>query len=319
MTPQTLATYRCEFTEFQAWASSRRLTLASPAAADRALKQYMEWLLLQREAPQVGRWALFGTCLLKFPHLGRGQHVMPLARASLRGWLKEFPGRVRDPCPLSVAYDIGCNWLAEMTMDGLFRAAALALQVDTYLRPGALFSILRDDLIKPHRAAGLEYQQWMLVVAPSTRKARTKTGEQDDSIVLGIADRSYVKTVASELHFLTQPGTTIFKAVTLAKYEAAFRRSAQELDLHRLRLVPHCLRHTGPSHDRYHGFLSQAGIKDRGKWASDLSVRRYEKHAMLLRQLALLEPDQARRARKSAKDFPRLLLARLAALRSKPP
>lgn len=53
--------------------------------------------------------------------------------------------------------------------------------------------------------------------------------------------------------------------------------------------------------------MSLKDIKSRGKWSSDLSVRRYEKHSTILRQLAKLSSAQHRDVAKASKALPALL------------
>ena len=45
------------------------------------------------------------------------------------------------------------------------------------------------------------------------------------------------------------------------------------------------------SHDIQEGFRSLMAAKARGRWLADSSLRRYEKHAKLTRQLQLLSPS----------------------------
>lgn len=45
--------------------------------------------------------------------------------------------------------------------------------------------------------------------------------------------------------------------------------------------VPYQLRHAGASWDRFKKFRTQLEVKMRGRWASDSSMTRYEKHALL--------------------------------------
>eukprot|EP00959_Pyramimonas_sp_CCMP1952_P295895 6189285-Pyramimonas_sp.AAC.1 len=68
------------------------------------MSDYFEWLRAQREQPQLGRWTLYGYALLRLSHLGRGGHVLPRAEAALRGWLRQMPGHIRDPCPIEAAW-----------------------------------------------------------------------------------------------------------------------------------------------------------------------------------------------------------------------
>jgi integrase len=306
--PSTLAQYQSEVAEFRLWAASSKRSLANALCTDVTLQHYMEWLHHQREAPQVGRWALFGTMLLLFPQLGRGAQVFPLARAALRGWLKLQPGRIRDPAPLEVAWWVASWLLSQGGRLHTLLACAVVLQVDAYLRPGALLGIRKEDIIGPASGMRGRYRGWTLVLAPSARVARTKTGEQDDTVLLGVAGRSFIPKVASYLLSCTAAGQLVFGDISMALYERKIHAASEALGLAKLRLVPHVFRHTGPSNDAYHQQLTLNDIQARGKWRSALSVRRYEKHATLLRQLALLTKSQQGAADSAARDLPTKLM-----------
>ena len=106
----------------------------------------------------------------------------------------------------------------------------------------------------------------------------------------------------------------LFDSLTFAAYGRFLVRAAQALGLGQLGIAPHALRHTGPSVDALSG-MSFADIKERGFWASDLSVRRYKKAAMLLRQLNRLSAPQQRDARQALLTLPVQLRAALRQLR----
>lgn len=55
------------------------------------------------------------------------------------------------------------------------------------------------------------------------------------------------------------------------------------------------LRHAGPSHDRLHKLRSALAVKLRGRWQSDSSVRRYEQHARIQKEMEKL-PKKVRDA-----------------------
>ncbi|CAK0870936.1 unnamed protein product [Prorocentrum cordatum] len=303
----TLHTYKAEVGEFEAWAAGRVRSLRTHEAADSAMSDYFEWLYAQREQPQIGRWALYGYALLRLSHLGRGGHVLPRAKAALRGWIRQMPGRIRDPCPIEAAWLI-VQWLLLKNQAFYFWCAlAVVLQVDTYVRPGALMGIKREDLLPPIRQRGSRYTDWGLVLSPSTRAGKTKSGEQDDTLVIGILDRTFVKDVAAFLHGSAHDGERVFRHLTLPSYEKSIKEASEALELDALRIVPHCFRHTGPSTDAYLNALSIQQIQDRGKWKCPASVRRYEKHAALLRQLHKMTPRQRREAIAAGRQLPDLL------------
>lgn len=55
------------------------------------------------------------------------------------------------------------------------------------------------------------------------------------------------------------------------------------------------LRHAGPSHDRLHKLRSALAVKLRGRWQADSSVRRYEQHARIQKEMEKL-PKKVRDA-----------------------
>ena len=61
-------------------------------------------------------------------------------------------------------------------------------------------------------------------------------------------------------------------------------------------MVIYQLRHSGASWDRSKGYRSQLEVKHRGRWASDTSMLRYEKHAMVMQRFTSLSPKIQRSA-----------------------
>jgi integrase len=116
-----------------------------------------------------------------------------------------------------------------------------------------------------------------------------------------------VKDAAAYLHGSAHDGERVFRHLTLPSYEKAIKEACEALVLNALRIVPHCFRHTGPSTDAYLKALSIQQIQDRGTWKCPASVRRYEKHATLLRQLHKMTARQRRDAIAAGRQLPGLL------------
>ena len=95
---------------------------------------------------------------------------------------------------------------------------------------------------------------------------------------------------------------------TLNQFEKVFKESTERLQLKKLKLTPHCLRHGGASHDYLFGVRALVDVQARGCWASFESVRRYSKHGRVNRQLSLLSPEQLHAAKQAALELPRQLL-----------
>lgn len=83
-----------------------------------------------------------------------------------------------------------------------------------------------------------------------------------------------------------------FKLVncTYADLKHAFARAQESLQL-QIRFVRYQLRHGGPSHDHLHRVRDLSGIKERGQWRTDGSVRRYEAHERLQQVEARLNSE----------------------------
>ncbi|CAK0827978.1 unnamed protein product [Prorocentrum cordatum] len=233
--PGTLRTYKAEVAEFRAWAAGRGLGLRTPESADSAMSDYFDWLFAQRGQPQLGRWTLYGYALLHLSHLGRGGHVLPRAKAALRGWVRQMPGRIRDPCPIEAAWLIAQWMLLKNQAFYFWCSLAVVMQVDTYVRPGALLDIKKEDLVPPLLQRGSRHVDEGLALAPSARTGKTKSGEQDDALIIGILDSAFVKDMVAFLHSSARGGERIFRHLTLPSYEKAVKDACEALELQSLR------------------------------------------------------------------------------------
>jgi hypothetical protein len=217
------------------------------------------------------------------------------------------PGESRDPCPWEVALLL-MLWFLENGF--LLMAAATAISFDTYIRPGVLLGLRRENLLRPAKLVSGAYAAWGIVLAPAESNTYTKVGEQDDSLRVGTLHRMWVTEIVKKLWARTAPGAFLFD-FDLGKFETTFKRATIALNLEALRLVPHSLRHGGPSTDIYMGLRTLAEVQRRGFWKCAESVRRYEKHSKLLKQLNMLSIAQQRAARAAVTTVPGLLLSKI--------
>ena len=312
--PATLVSYIAEVEEFKAWCKSRGLGFATPASWDRHLVSYMNELFHDGDSPQAGRYCLYGLVKLHFNTFENKRTLLPRARECLKGWARRMPGQLRDPCPARCCAAI-CDELVDSGEH--LAGCAVLVQADAYLRPSEVLAVRREDLLPPPPGSTGKYRRWSLVVAPSTGTRVTKTGEQDDTLLLGAAGRNYINGVVSLLHKHTRPKQYLFGNLTLSRYEGLVRQACASLSYQTLKVTPHSFRHTGPSEDRLAEALSSFDIQSRGRWACAASVRRYEKHARLLRQLHKLSPAQLAHADKAHRSAGHKAMAKLRQ-RSKP-
>ena len=186
---------------------------------------------------------------------------------------------------------------------------AMVTGFDLFTRPTETLSILHEDVIPPvgklrttavvvaqtpNAEEQLEAQR---LNQPVRSTQTTKAGEVDDTIMAGLPGMK-LEFLAEGLLTLaenTHPGYPLFHPLKLPRYEKLLREAAAALGLDILKASPHSVRHGGASTAAYHGLLDLKGIMRRGRWKAHNSVRRYEKHGRLQRQLSKLTAKQLSR------------------------
>ena len=134
------------------------------------------------------------------------------------------------------------------------------------------------------------YSTWAITPHPFNQQVASKTGAFDDTITVGNVsqDRKWIPHILAAL--LRRRTDLLFDGLDLPLYEKLVKAAADDVGLSFMAMCPHMCRHGGPSADALAGALSLEQIQQRGRWASLNSVRRYEKHAKLLRVAARLPP-----------------------------
>ena len=120
------------------------------------------------------------------------------------------------------------------------------------------------------------------------KKVSSKTGVFDDTVTIGDVNpaRKWVPQLLAAL--LRHRTGDIFAGLSLGKHERLTRSAALEL---KIAFCPHQCRHGGPSADVLDGCLDLRQVQGRGRWTVPESVRRYAKHAKLLRVAANTPPE----------------------------
>lgn len=278
----------------------------SMSQLDQSLEAFGESLFLAGSSKYLLTCAL-QNCNIQYPQWPTcARSNYPLTKAAKKGWGNLEPGASRDPCP----YEVAC-WIAYyMVTQGLvFHAAAVMLSFDTYVRPGKICGLKHSNIIPPSRGVNKRYQQWALLLNPHEMMEPSKTGQFNDSLMVGMKGREWVGTLLGKL-YTKHAGTTdgpIFP-FSLNNLEGEFRNAVRSLKITKLKLSPHCLRHGGASHDYFVGNSTLPDVQQRGCWATFDSVRRYSKHGRVSKQLSLLSPSQQQAAKQACAELPQLLL-----------
>jgi integrase len=269
---------------------------------DKLMAEYMEHVFLQGETPAIARYAMFGTAF-ELDLVTRDPQVFPLAKKTLKGFMKKAPEPSRDPPPYEVAW-LAASYFAKSVggRQGLLAAAATLVAADGYLRPSEALGLRKEDF---YRSGEGRATQWSVVVAPLSRAVPAKNKQFDDGYVVGAHDRQYVRDLVEALVTTSSCNEKVFSPLELPLWEKMFRDFSKAEGL---KVTPHGLRHTGPSHDFHVHKEPLHGLQLRGRWLAIESCRRYTKPARLLRATSALTNSQLEKADVSARTLVAYLL-----------
>jgi len=279
--PASSDSYRAAVEWFESWALDNRIPWSVAAELDLALVEFFEEIYF---AGHEGGAASALLAALEHFHptlAGLRASQLPRARSALKGFKRLAPGYSRAPLPwLAVLAMIGAASFLRIPMFPL----QLALGFWCYLRPSELTRLTGHSLVAPVPASGIA--AWALLLAPSALGRPSKTKEFDESILL---DMLWIPGLHQFLMRLkTGLGSRRIFPMDYLEFLTSFRRCAETAGVAGLAPHPYSLRHGGASHDVLYGLRPIALVKRRGRWKADSSVRRYEKHARVLREIERL-------------------------------
>lgn len=235
-----------------------------------------------------------------YQRLPKSSLSLPTARRALKGFIRDEPPRSADPLPVEALALLADHLIEQDTLESVFSATAMIVSYDLFLRPSEMLYLRGSDIKAPR----VNKYQVAVLVAQLDPEARSreaprpaKSGEFGDTIVAGLAALGlpFVPKALLALQLHEVRGAPLLDPLTLAQYENAFRKAARATGLSILRPTPHACRHGGASLAAFRGGLDAAGIQRRGRWVVAKSVRRYEKHGKLLRQIAKMDKTMVRR------------------------
>ncbi|CAK0810316.1 unnamed protein product [Prorocentrum cordatum] len=187
---------------------------------------------------------------------------------------------------------------------GVAAAGALLVSFDGYIRPSNTLAITSREVSQRQAGSNPNYPSLVVTIAPQADDhgqqpaPSTKSGDHDCTIVFGDqaslkANRGICRDALLWASKKARRGRPLFD-ISLAKYEQLFNQAVSDVKLRSLRVTPHCARHGGPSTDAALKLRLLEAIQKRGLWRSASSVRRYEKHGALMRQIAKMTSSQLR-------------------------
>ena len=211
-----------------------------------------------------------------------GQKKIPKTWRALRGWRKLTPARSRKPYPLGAWCAIAS---ALVRRAKLTKALWVLLSVSTYARPGEMMHLTVGDLLPPVRHVSAH---WTIVICPEGGRS-SKVGTHDDSIKV---DSSWLTWIAPVLEKLVAGRSPLEPLWDFSYPELVYDFRIATIDAGIPGVVPYQARHSGASIDRATQERTLPEVKKRGRWASDKSVNRYEKHGRLQSVASKFTPQQ---------------------------
>ncbi|CAK0883484.1 unnamed protein product [Prorocentrum cordatum] len=293
------------FQDFQTWASSNGLPLNASEDISFAMLEYLEDLYFQGHNHDSGE-KVIAALEYRAPGI-RSAKVLERAKNALKGFRRLAPGLSRAPLPwIGLCALVG----AALHINELEFAQCLVFLFRTYLRPSECLGLRVDQLVPPLPGSGTK--SWALLLAAEEEAIPTKTKEFDESILLDSPELVCLYPRFSTLK--KRSGWDKVWSFDYRKFSSLFKRVSEAAGLGQANLHPCMMRRGGASDDalRQTRFLEE--IKRRGRWAADTSVKRYEKHARVLKSLECLA--------KPVRDYGLAIerqLQLLPALQAKPP
>eukprot|EP00438_Fugacium_kawagutii_P021634 Skav219592 [mRNA] locus=scaffold1719:17497:18357:+ [translate_table: standard] len=269
------------------------MVLSRHDKVDKALAEIFSDLMDHGCAYNEASYTLFGYILLRSDSDTPERMLYPRARQALKGWNTRFPQSSRTGADPLVWYVLA-NKIAESNPPC---AAALLLQLDTYARPSEIVNLKFGDVVRP---SSKHCKFWGIIFGNSSFQETTKTGTQDDTVLLTSSDRPFAKDVLSwVVRKRGAPHQRLFPGFTLSEYERALRKAKSEVGLGLFELTPHTVRHAGPSADFLSQNRSAAEIQARGRWKTAKSIQRYQKPGQMMAKMNKI-PDHIWESAKTA-------------------
>jgi hypothetical protein len=150
------------------------------------------------------------------------------------------------------------------------------------------------EVIAPVRGLSHGYQTWTVIVRPVELGRPAKNQAYDQSVALDRPELQWLGSLLEILKGKLRPEQRLLE-MEYKEFSRLFTIAASVAGLDPLAPVPNQLRHGGVSHDMQEKFRTLSEAKMRGRWACDSSLRRYEKHGLLNKQLQNLRPEIVRK------------------------
>lgn len=286
---------------FRAFCQENKLKFPPKKDVDAVLADYFDVLFLDGKTASEGEKTL---AALEF-HFHGLKGSLGRSRRALRGWRKLRPPKSRLPLPKPVAFGMAMRLLHLQEKE---MALALLLSFDAYLRPGETLALLTKNLVPPVRGTGKQYQHYTLVVRDEEDEVPDKTGIFSNSLPLDNPET--MPWLGQAIHNLVKKRKAdqpLFN-INAEKFRKKFQLAGNWLGLPNLHTYQ--LRHGGASDDLGKGHRDHHGVKARGRWRTDSSVRRYAKFGKVQELMNKMAPWALQYCKRSQSKMEAVIMGR---------
>ena len=243
-----------------------------------------------------------------YPQFGKHGHLrLPREARARQGFHRLAPGCSRAPLAIMLVAALAMTVAAGRSPAAREMALAIILSFSAYLRPGELLRLHPVDVVPPTGPKGSPLDVTAIIISsPMERLEPSKTNTYDDTILLDSVDFPNLGTMITDLARRRKDHPFLFGDFKTDELRTAFEDASQLLKLPPL--VLYQLRHGGASHDLLYRRREMEAIKQRGRWRTDASLRRYAKQGKVQSMVANLSEEVRAYADYSLQNIENVLL-----------
>jgi hypothetical protein len=231
-----------------------------------------------------------------------GEMLLVRSKRALKGWRKLVPQGSRLPMPKLICQGIAMMMLAR----GQRGMAIMTLaDFDMYLRPSEGLELTGKCVVAPVRGAGIAFQFFAVIIRDLEDGRPDKVGVYDNTLLLNNPRSSFLGPVLKALATKAGPSGRLF-TFSMEEYRKELEQCSKLMGLKDV-LHPYQLRHGGATEDMNSGARTRLEVKDRGRWATETSIKRYVKVGKLQILLNSLDANMMRFCRWSETSMPKVL------------
>lgn len=280
----------------------------SPLDADPLLADFLDLLYLDGKSAREGEKTV---AALEFHQIALKGHL-PRSKRALRGWRKAVLPSSRLPMPRPVMFGLAMNLLAENKTD---MALLVLVAFHLYLRLGEGLDLRKKNVVPPVRQAGKQFQHITVIIRDQEDGRPDKIAVFDNSLPLDDKRVDYMgSALLDKAKSVPRPTDRIFN-FSMEDFRKAFVKAGEDLGL--ASLHPYQLRHGGATEDLASKRRDFQGVKARGRWKTDQSVRRYAKIGRIQQLLAQMTSSDKSFCKWSEMNMRRMMSGQLAPKKSK--